>query len=255
MTARISLRVGVEFWLQPELRDEMLSMLEEFSETVTEVACSPASRTRRCRWQRSRGMRRRWRRPCRDFARLGSRRGSTTSPPSGIWMKTWRIRCASRGSTWSISADRCRAVATAPPTPTCRIISGVAIWRWRRRGLISSGWMTTCAWRATRRASRFACFCPRCLARFAAETGTSWSREALAAAFNNGTREARLALRRQWLAHNRAVIGDLLALIRAAVDSVDPAIPLGLMTGEMFLQRAGLPGVDGGDGRRTGRMR
>ena len=39
MSARISLRVGVPFWLQPELRDGMLSVLGEFQGTVTEVAC------------------------------------------------------------------------------------------------------------------------------------------------------------------------------------------------------------------------
>lgn len=79
---------------------------------------------------------------------------------------------------------------------------------------------------------QLACFCPRCLARFSEETGHAWTREALAAAFSGGACEERLALRRQWLAHNRGVIRDLLALAREAVDTVDPTIPLGLMTGE-----------------------
>ena len=59
------------------------------------------------------------------------------------------------------------------------------------------------------------------------------------AAFNTGAREARLALRRQWLADNRAVIRDLLGLC-AAVDRVDPAISLGLMTANA-LQRMDYP--------------
>lgn len=89
---------------------------------------------------------------------------------------------------------------------------------------------------------QFACFCPRCLARFAGETGRAWTREALAAAFNAGPRNERLALRRRWIAHNAAVIGDLLALIRDAVDTVDPAISLGLMTGECPYSGMDYPG-------------
>ena len=89
---------------------------------------------------------------------------------------------------------------------------------------------------------QLACFCPRCLARFAAETGRTWTREALAESFSSGTREARLALRRQWLTHNRALIRDLLALIRAAVDGVDQEIPLGLMTGECPYSGLDYPG-------------
>ncbi|MGD0093076.1 MAG: hypothetical protein ABSE73_24450, partial [Planctomycetota bacterium] len=81
-------------------------------------------------------------------------------------------------------------------------------------------------------AIRFACFCERCLARFAEESGTAWTRTELKKAFSSGSRDDRLALRRKWLAHNRRYIADLLAWIRAAVDTVAPALPLGLMTGE-----------------------
>lgn len=79
---------------------------------------------------------------------------------------------------------------------------------------------------------RFACFCERCVAEFSRQSGKPWTREALAAALRSGPRAERLALRRQWLAHNRAYLKSVLTLIREAVDSVDPAIPLGLMTGE-----------------------
>jgi hypothetical protein len=79
---------------------------------------------------------------------------------------------------------------------------------------------------------RFACFCDRCLAAFSAQTGKPWRRETLVAALQSGARVERLALRRQWLAHNRAYIKELMATVREAVDSVDPAISLGLMTGE-----------------------
>ena len=83
---------------------------------------------------------------------------------------------------------------------------------------------------------RFACFCDRCLARFDEESGKRWSRESLRAAFNGGSIEERLALRKQWLAHNRALVTELLAGIRAAVDSIDSSIVLGLMTGDRFYE-------------------
>lgn len=77
-----------------------------------------------------------------------------------------------------------------------------------------------------------ACFCPRCLRAFARETDVTWTREELCKAFNDGDSWVRLQWRMRWLAHNRGVITDLLALIRAVVDRVDPALPVGLMTGE-----------------------
>jgi hypothetical protein len=79
---------------------------------------------------------------------------------------------------------------------------------------------------------RFACFCNRCIAAFCRESGKQYTRETLVAALGEGPRPKRLALRRQWLAHNRAYLKDLLTNIRKAVDSVDPSIPLGFMTGE-----------------------
>jgi hypothetical protein len=83
------------------------------------------------------------------------------------------------------------------------------------------------------RAIHMACFCPVCLERFAQESGQVWTREALAAAFQSGEREERLALRRAWLAHNRRYLAEACARIRAAVDEVNPALPLWMMTGEI----------------------
>jgi len=79
-----------------------------------------------------------------------------------------------------------------------------------------------------------ACFCERCLADFSTQTGRTWSREALREAFRTGPQPERLALRRQWLAHNRAYITRVLDLVREAVDAADPAMPLGLMTGDIY---------------------
>jgi len=79
-----------------------------------------------------------------------------------------------------------------------------------------------------------ACFCDRCLAIFSAESGRSWTREQLREEFSGGTPAERLAMRKQWLAHNRRTMRELLAHIRAAVDAVDPALPVGLMSGESY---------------------
>jgi len=79
-----------------------------------------------------------------------------------------------------------------------------------------------------------ACFCDRCLAIFSAESGHSWTREKLREEFGGGTPAERLAMRKLWLSHNRRTMRELLAHIRAAVDSVDPGLPIGLMTGENF---------------------
>jgi hypothetical protein len=81
-----------------------------------------------------------------------------------------------------------------------------------------------------RQAVQLACFCDGCLRSFSGETGTAWTRESLLAGFDGGTRDARLALRRRWLEHNRAYVATILRAIRAAVDEVRPGLPLGFMT-------------------------
>lgn len=78
------------------------------------------------------------------------------------------------------------------------------------------------------------CFCEVCLDRFAAETGRRYSREQLKTAFHSGTLAERMAIRKAWLAHNRATLARLLAWIEATVHAVNPAMPLGFMTGDRF---------------------
>lgn len=80
----------------------------------------------------------------------------------------------------------------------------------------------------------YPCFCDRCLAAFAAATGRAWTRPELVAACNRGPLAERLAQRRAWLAHNRRTMTEVLAHIRAAVDEVDPALPLGWMPVELW---------------------
>jgi len=73
-----------------------------------------------------------------------------------------------------------------------------------------------------------ACFCPFCLTIWNEKTGREWTRESLVAAFSEG--DEKLALRRQWLEHNRAYVSDGIKLIRQTVDEINPDLPLGFMT-------------------------
>jgi hypothetical protein len=80
------------------------------------------------------------------------------------------------------------------------------------------------------------CFCDRCLGVFAQESGVQHTRASLKAGLFEGPAEARLALRKAWLAHNRATIQRLLALIERTVHEERPGLPLGFMTGERFYE-------------------
>jgi hypothetical protein len=80
------------------------------------------------------------------------------------------------------------------------------------------------------------CFCDHCLAIFAEDTGTPYTREGLRGAFVTGPEADRLALRRAWLAHNRATIARLFALIETTVHGQKPDLPLGFMTGDRFYE-------------------
>jgi hypothetical protein len=73
----------------------------------------------------------------------------------------------------------------------------------------------------------WACFCPTCLALFAEETGLTFTREQLVAAFDD---PAAGAVRAAWIEHNARTLEALMAEVAAAIHAVDPAIITGLMT-------------------------
>ena len=78
------------------------------------------------------------------------------------------------------------------------------------------------------------CFCDNCLAIFAKESGTLYTREGLRKALSEGPAEKRSAIHKAWLAHNEATITRLLAVIKGAVGGVRPGLPLGKMDAERF---------------------
>ncbi len=232
MTARISLRVGTLFWAQPERCDEVLALLEEFPETVTEVACFtgfthpplPLGVIEERAALLAEALPR--------FRAAGVSAGINHLATLGHLDENL---ANSLQEPWQHLVDLGGAVSRSCYCPSDSHVQEYI--RRSYRALAAARpdfiWVDDDVRMESHPPDvQLACFCPHCLARFSAETGTAWTREALAEAFNSGTREARLALRRQWLGHNRAVIRDLLALIRTAVDAVDPAISLGLMTAE-----------------------
>ena len=80
------------------------------------------------------------------------------------------------------------------------------------------------------------CFCENCLAIFEKETGKKYTRESLKKALNEGTVEEKLKIREAWLQHNRNTISHLFEMIEKTVHGINPALPLGFMTGDRFFE-------------------
>ncbi|MHB8864524.1 MAG: hypothetical protein ACYC6N_19135 [Pirellulaceae bacterium] len=80
------------------------------------------------------------------------------------------------------------------------------------------------------------CFCDHCLAIFAKEVGVEHTRASLKAGLVADPPAVRIALRKAWLAHNRATIERLLTLIERTVHEQRPDLPLGFMSGERFYE-------------------
>jgi hypothetical protein len=83
------------------------------------------------------------------------------------------------------------------------------------------------------------CFCDACIERFNAEfsaAGAAFTRDTLVAATQGEPAPARDAWRDRWLEHNRSMIATLLRAAAEGAHQVDPAIPLGFMTGDRFYE-------------------
>jgi len=80
------------------------------------------------------------------------------------------------------------------------------------------------------------CFCDHCLAIFAKESGTNYTRASLRSALIAGNPKESTAIRQAWLSHNRGTIHRLLALIEQTVHAAKPGLPLGFMTGDRFFE-------------------
>ncbi len=80
------------------------------------------------------------------------------------------------------------------------------------------------------------CFCDNCLKIFEKETGIKYTRESLKKALNEGPAEEKLKVRKAWLQHNRNTIANLFGLIEKTVHQIKPAMLLGFMTGDRFIE-------------------
>ncbi len=82
----------------------------------------------------------------------------------------------------------------------------------------------------------YGCFCDSCLKIFGKETGRKYTRESLKMAFNEGSIEQKLKIRKAWLQHNRNTISRLFEMIEKTVHGINPTLPLGFMTGDRFFE-------------------
>lgn len=229
--ARISLRVGVGQWLNPQRREELLALVKEYRDTLDEVAFFTGFTHPPLPLGEIQSRAAVLAELLPQFRALGVSTGINHLATIGhldenlenSLREPWQHLVdfdGSRSASCYCAADpkmqeyiRSCYVALAKAKPDFLWVDDDL--RMESHGPI-----------------RYACFCDLCLATFSKETGKPWTRELLVAALRSGSRPERLALRRQWLAHNRAYLRDLLGVIREAVDGVNPTIPLGLMTGE-----------------------
>lgn len=75
----------------------------------------------------------------------------------------------------------------------------------------------------------FGCFCPDCLARFAAETGIALPREALVREICAGGKARGMSVRRAWRDFGSRALTELVGEIAGAMHAVDDRIGLGFM--------------------------
>ncbi len=80
----------------------------------------------------------------------------------------------------------------------------------------------------------YACFCNKCLDIFAKEYGKKYTRESLKKALDEGPVEKKLKLREEWMQHNRNSIARLFTMIEKTVHEVNPEMPIGFMTIDIF---------------------
>ncbi|MHB9130121.1 MAG: hypothetical protein ACYDBB_03400 [Armatimonadota bacterium] len=234
MHAKISLRISPYLWMHPQRCKDLLALLREYRDTVGEVAFFTS-----------------FNHPPLPFAEVQTRATLLTEliPRfKALGLSAGINHLATMGhldenlehmlnEPWQRLVD-----VSGSESPGCYCVADPAMQEYVRQSYIALAktapdfiWidddvrMESHPTRVT-----YACFCDRCLAQFSEETGRTWTREVLHDAFSSGSREEQLNVRKQWLTHNRRYISDLLALIRKAVDTVNPALPLGLMTAELY---------------------
>ena len=230
MNATISLRVSVHLWSAPERRADLLALLQRHRKTVSEVALFTHANHPAMPLALARERAAALGRALPAFRDLGLSAGINVTATIGH-MDEYLAGSLSEPWQHLVGHDG-RVSASCYCWTDPRVLGYV---RELYRAMAGAGpdfiWvdddLRLVGYRPT---VDFACFCEGCLARFSEETSRPWTRPGLLAGFDDGSREDRLALRRQWLEHNRRYIAALLAAVRSAVDEVTPGLPLGFMT-------------------------
>lgn len=230
--ARISIRVPTDQWLKPEKREPLLAFVKEYRDTIDEVALFTAMTHPPL--------------PLADVESRATVAGAVILQFQALGLPTGINHLATIGHVdenvehslqepWQHLVD-----FDGRTSASCYCTADPRMQQYVRRCYAALAaakpdflWVDDDVRLEGHGPVRFACFCDRCMANFAAEAGKTWTRESLVAALRGGSRQERLALRRQWQAHNRAYLRDLLSTVREAVDSIGPTIPVGLMTAEI----------------------
>jgi len=238
MNVTISLRVQVHLWLNDNRRSELLARLREYRGTIEEVAFFTSITHPPLPYATISHYAERLAAIIPEFKALGLRTGINHLATIGHldenldnslnepWRKMTDINgVAAKGSYCPLDSrfqayvrDCYKALAEAAPDFI---------------------WLDDDIRMGHHPPAGFPCFCDLCLERFAEETATPWTRDGVRAVLNQEDVAKALPLRIKWLAHNRRIIDDLFALIRAAVDEVNPSMTLGYMPCAMLYEGAG----------------
>lgn len=233
--ARISLRISTFLWRNEARRNELLAMLEKQRGTVEEVAFFtsfthpplPYSTVVRHAEELHTIM------PC--FRALGLRVGINHLSTIGHVDENLENSLA---EPWQKITDINGTVAKASYCPLDPRFQSYVHDCYKV--LAEAGpdfiWIDDDVRMANHRPALMSCFCELCLGRFGEETGEVWTREKLSQAISDAGNATSRELRTKWIAHNRRTIDELFAGIRAAVDEVDPALPLGFMCCPMLYE-------------------
>ena len=232
MRAYMSLRISPFVWQAPALRGELLAWLREYRQGIDEVAFFTAFTHPPRPLAVNQQIAAELREIIPEFAALGLRVGINHLATIGHLDENLDN---SLREDWQHLVDISGAVS-----PSCYCAADPAMQQYISASYTAFAqagpsfiWVDDdVRMESHPRSINFACFCPRCLADFSAETNHPWTLDELRHAFA-APRETALPLRRQWLAHSRSYITRILQRIRQAVDTVSPAITLGFMTAEI----------------------
>jgi hypothetical protein len=239
--AIVSLRVSTHLWLRDARRSELLALLRERRETIGEVCFFTSFTHSVLPWATLKERAEILKAVIPEFKALGLRTGINHLATFGHldedlanaldepWQRITDINgTAARGSFCPLDprfqdfTRRCyQALAAAGPDFI---------------------WIDDDVRMGHHPPAGFACFCDLCLARFGEETGESWTRERAARVIHPEGAEASREVRAQWVAHNRRILGEVFALIREAVDTVNPDLVLGYMPTNQLYEGMDYPG-------------